>query len=172
MVFCSWKISKENKEIAADANSKKNLQGTGSSTWVGTADSALDSCPGWAVTHGLFTVTRKQETVPATHMNASDAKSVPTQHLLFVLEQLSPSLSKLSPGLKPWQTAQVHRCWTGVTPKQGKLVHAYLHMIRTRSFLRASRALVYWATSCGAGVSSALQGCSQLAPRRTRAWQE
>lgn len=50
---------------------------------------------------------RKHQAVPATDMNAGDAKPVPAEHLLFELEQHSPSLSKLNPGLKPWEIAQV-----------------------------------------------------------------
>lgn len=41
-------------------------------------------------------------------------------------------------GLKRWQIAQVHLCWTELNHKQGKLACAYLHAIKTRSFLRAS----------------------------------
>lgn len=85
---------------------------------------------------------------------------------------ISQAYQSWTPGLKRWQIAQVQLCWTELTHKQGKLAHAYLHTIKTRSFLRASTSTCILNWTCGAGVSSGLQRYSQLASSHSWAWQE
>lgn len=139
----------------------------GSSTWVTTAASALDSCPVLALT--LLSCDTRTVYYHKKAWNCSCYR-YERQWCKICLCRTSPVCTgavepkpiKVEPWPKAMAAAQAHCCWTGVTHKQGKLAHAYFHTIKTRSFLRASRAPVYWVTSCGAGVAAAFQGYSQL----------